>query len=109
MTVSLTELNLLWENLIFLLLVTSFLLFVGWVWRESKPFSLPQPLPNWFKAWFSIVLTVGVLLPLIALVWWGFGLGKTGVVVAISFAGAVGNRTLLSHARISNFIRNCNG
>lgn len=84
MTVSPTELNLLWENLIFLVLVTSFLLWVGWVWRESKPFSLPQPLPSWFKAWLLIVLTVGVLLPLIAWVWWGFGLGKTGVVVALA-------------------------
>jgi hypothetical protein len=84
MTVSATELNLLWENLIFLVLVTSFLLWVGWVWRESKPFSLPQPLPSWFKAWLLIVLTVGVLLPLIALVWWGFWLGKTGVVVVFA-------------------------
>ncbi len=84
MTVSPIELNLLWENLIFLVLVTSFLLWVGWVWRESKPFSLPQPLPSWFKAWLLIVLTVGVLLPLIALAWWGFGLGKTGVMVVFA-------------------------
>jgi len=57
---------------------------VGWVWRESKPFSLPQPLPSWFKAWFSIVLTLGVLLPLIALAWWGFWLGKSGAVVVFA-------------------------
>jgi hypothetical protein len=84
MTISQTELNLLWENLVFLVLATSFLLIGGWMWRESKPFSLPQPLPSWFKAWLAIVLGVGIVLPLIALGWWGIGLGNTKVVVAIA-------------------------
>lgn len=84
MIVSQTELNLLWENFIFLVAVTSFLIISGWVWKATKPFSLPQPLPNWFKAWFLVVLLVGVALPLIALAWWGFGLGYTSVVVAIA-------------------------
>jgi hypothetical protein len=84
MSFSQTNLNLLWENLIFLVLVTSFLIFVGWVWRESKPFTLPQPLPSWFKAWLSIVLVVGVVLPLMALVLWGVWWGETRVVVALA-------------------------
>ena len=84
MTFSQTQLNLLWENLIVFVLVTSFLIVVGWVWRESKPFNLPQPLPSWFKAWFFIVLVMGVVLPLIALVVWGVWWGKTSVVVAIA-------------------------
>ncbi len=84
MTVSPSELNLLWENFIFLVLVTSFLVFVGWVWRDAKPFTLPQPLPTWFKVWFFIVLAVGVVLPLMALGGWGVWLGYTRVVVAIA-------------------------
>jgi hypothetical protein len=84
MTFSQTQLNLLWENLIVFVLVTSFLIVVGWLWRESKPFNLPQPLPSWFKVWFSIVLVMGVVLPLIALVVWGVWWGKTSVVVAIA-------------------------
>jgi hypothetical protein len=97
MTFSQTDLNLFWENLIFLVLVTSFLVFVGWVWRESKPFKLPQPLPTWFKAWLSVVLAVGVVVPLIALVLWGVWWGHTSV--------ANSDRSLLSHAGLSNLIR----
>lgn len=72
MTFSTTNMNLLFENLLFLVVTTSFLVFVGWVWRQSKPFSIPEPLPTWFKAWLSVVLVVGVALPVLAmLVWWG--------------------------------------
>lgn len=75
MTFSQTDLNLLLENLLFLIVSTSFFGFLGWVWRHSKPFSLPQPLPSWLKAWIYFVQVVGVLLPLIATVlggvWWG--------------------------------------
>lgn len=78
-----TNLQMFWENFIFLVLATSFLVFVGWVWRESKPFTLPQPLPTWFKAWLSVVLVLGVLLPLIALILWGVCWGKTSVVLAL--------------------------
>lgn len=75
MTFSTTNLNLLFENLLFFVFATSFLVFVGWAWRHSKPFSLPQPLPAWFKAWFSIVLVVGVALPLLAMILWGVSWG----------------------------------
>ena len=66
------------ENLLFLIIATSFFVFVGWVWRDSKPFSIPEPLPPWFKVWLSIVLAVGIALPLLAMVlwgvWWGYEL-----------------------------------
>lgn len=65
-------LNLLFENLLFLVVTTSFLIFIGWMWRTSKPFNIPEPLPAWFKTWLSIVLVIGVVLPLLAmLVYWG--------------------------------------
>jgi hypothetical protein len=83
MAFSPTILNLFWENFIFLILSTSFLVFVGWVWNTSKPFTLPQPLPTWFKAWLFVVLAVGVALPLITLILWGVWWGKTSVVLAL--------------------------
>ena len=82
MSFSTTDLNLLFENLLFLLIATSFLVFVGWVWRLSLPFSIPQPLPAWFKAWLSIVLVVGVALPLLAMLVWGVWWGNQGVLQA---------------------------
>jgi hypothetical protein len=39
--------NLILENLIFFVLATSFLGIVGWAWRNTKPYSLPTPLPGW--------------------------------------------------------------
>ncbi|MFE1744145.1 hypothetical protein [Coleofasciculus sp. H7-2] len=66
-----TNLNIFLENLLFLVIVTSFLVFAGWLWRHSPPFSIPQPLPPWFKAWLFVVLLVGVALPLVAMVLWG--------------------------------------
>ena len=43
------------ENLLFIILSTAFLFITGWYWRDAKPYSLPQPIPNWFKAWFVTV------------------------------------------------------
>lgn len=59
------------ENLLFFVGATSFLAFVGWVWRDSKPFSIPEPLPPWFKVWFLIVLVLGLALPLLTMILWG--------------------------------------
>lgn len=71
-----TNLYLLLENLLFLVLATSFIVIVAWAWRHSKPFNLPEPLPEWFKVWFGTVQIVGMLLPLLAMllwgVWWGY-------------------------------------
>ncbi|MFB8790570.1 MAG: hypothetical protein U7123_17390 [Potamolinea sp.] len=83
MALSQTNLHLLWENCIFLVLSTFFLVFVGWVWSTSKPFTVPKPLPSWFKAWLFFVLVVGVALPLVALILWGVWWGKTSVVLAL--------------------------
>ena len=55
------------QNLVFLLVTTAFLFIVGWRWKEAKPFDLPLPLPIWFKSWLSVVLLIGVLLPVIVL------------------------------------------
>ncbi|NJL82768.1 MAG: hypothetical protein HC890_07110 [Chloroflexaceae bacterium] len=59
------------ENLTFLAIATAFLVIVGWAWRRTKPFTLPHPLPGWFKIWFASVQIGGGLLPLLALIWWG--------------------------------------
>jgi hypothetical protein len=63
------NLYLLIENLVFFILATFFLVVVGWAWRNAKPFSLPQPLPGWFKIWFGTVQVLGVLVPLLVIVW----------------------------------------
>jgi hypothetical protein len=73
------NLNILWENLLFLATATSFLAFAGWMWRKAKPFSLPQRLPTWFSAWLSIVLVLGIALPLVGMVLWGLWWGYTSV------------------------------
>lgn len=83
MTFSTTDLNLIFENLLFLVITTSFLVFVGWVYRQSLPFSIPQPLPAWFKAWLSVVLVVGVLLPFLAILLWGVRQGNQSVLQAL--------------------------
>lgn len=59
------------ENLLFLIVSTFFIVVVGWAWRDSKPFSLPEPLPEWFKIWFGTVQVVGGLLPLLVMLLWG--------------------------------------
>lgn len=61
--------NLLYENVLFVAVATSFLVGVGWAWRKAKPYDLPQSLPDWFRVWFLIVQIGGVVLPLVALVW----------------------------------------
>jgi len=78
-----TDLNLLFENFLFLVIATSFFVFVGWVWRHSKPFSIPQPLPTWFYVWLNIVLVVGLVLPLLAMLLWGVWWGQRSVLQAI--------------------------
>ncbi|WP_017316464.1 hypothetical protein [Mastigocladopsis repens] len=74
-----TNLYLFIENLVFFLLATSFLVVVGWAWRNSKPFSLPQPLPGWFKIWFGTVQILGVIVPLVVILVWGMWLRDTRI------------------------------
>lgn len=66
-----TNLYLFLENLVFFVFATSFTIIVGWAWRKTKPITLPEPLPGWFKIWFGTVQVVGVLIPLLAMLLWG--------------------------------------
>ncbi|WP_413159977.1 hypothetical protein ACL6C3_16260 [Capilliphycus salinus ALCB114379] len=66
-----THFNIFLENAIFFVLATSFLGIVGWAWRKAKPYSLPTPLPGWFKIWFGSVQILGILPPLGAMLVWG--------------------------------------
>ncbi|MBD2182188.1 hypothetical protein [Aerosakkonema funiforme] len=59
------------ENLVFFLLATAFTVVVGWAWRHLKPFTLPQPLPGWYKIWFGTIQIVGIVIPLLAMFLWG--------------------------------------
>lgn len=62
-------LNTVGEDLLFLFAATLFLVVVGWAWQKAKPYELPEPLPSWFKIWFLSVQIIGVLIPVIVLVW----------------------------------------
>ncbi|MEB3356976.1 MAG: hypothetical protein VKK04_09635 [Synechococcales bacterium] len=62
-------LRLLVENLAFLAIATGLLVIAGSAWGNVKPFQLPQPLPGWFKYWFGTVQFLGLVPPLVALVW----------------------------------------
>ncbi|ARV63092.1 hypothetical protein BZZ01_17805 [Nostocales cyanobacterium HT-58-2] len=63
------------ENLVFFIISTFFCVVVGWAWGNSKPFSLPKPVPGWFKIWFGTVQVVGVIVPLVVMLVWGVWLG----------------------------------
>ncbi len=63
------NLNLFFENFLFFAIATAFYVLVGWAWRDAKPYTLPQPLPDWFKVWFLAVQIGGGGLPLLALIW----------------------------------------
>lgn len=81
--ISTTEIKLLLENLLFFAIATSFLVVVGWAWRQSKPYSLPQPLPVWFNIWFFTVQVVGGLVPLLAILLWGVWWGYSSVLTVL--------------------------
>lgn len=78
-----TNVYLLLENLVFFVLATSFFVIVGWAWRDSKPYTLPQPLPEWFKIWFGTVQFIGGVLPLLALLLWGVWWGYSSVFIVL--------------------------
>ncbi len=58
-----TNLYLFLENLAFFIVATGFTAIVGWAWRNAKPFSIPEPLPGWFKIWFGTVQVTYLYLP----------------------------------------------
>lgn len=104
MNFSTTNMNLLFENLLFLVVTTSFLVFVGWVWRYSSPFSIPEPLPTWFKAWLSVVLVVGVALPLVAMLVWGVWWDDQSVLQAtLSYFVMLGFQILSESVTLNRF------
>ncbi|HYW18793.1 MAG TPA: hypothetical protein VE956_05660 [Nodularia sp. (in: cyanobacteria)] len=78
------HLHLFLENLLFFLSATCFLIVAGWAWKHAKPYSIPEPLPTWFKLWFSTVQILGVLLPLVVMVLWGVLWGDTAVLSVLA-------------------------
>lgn len=99
-----TDLNIILENLLFLAVTTSILVFVGREWRNSKPFSIPQPRPRWYKTWSRIVLVVGVALPLLALILWaGWFSHKSVVQVLIPYFVMLGFQILSEIVALRRF------
>jgi hypothetical protein len=72
----------LYENLLFVILATSFFGIVGWAWRNTKPYDLPYPLPDWFKIWFLTIQIGGGVVPLGVLIW-SIWQGRLNVVVVL--------------------------
>lgn len=99
-----TNSKLLFENLLFLVVTTSFLVLIGWLWRNSKPFSIPESLPAWFKVWLSIVLVVGVAFPLLAMLLWGVLWGNQSVLQAfIPYFVMLGFQILAESVTLNRF------
>jgi hypothetical protein len=71
------------ENFVFLIISTFFCVVVGWAWRNSKPFSLPEPLPGWFKIWFGTVQVIGVIVPLVVILVWGVWFGDNRILTVL--------------------------
>jgi hypothetical protein len=104
MSFSQTALKLLWENLLFLGFASSFLAIVGWAWRDAKPYSLPEPLPAWFKVWFGTVQIGGGIVPLLVLLLWGGWWGYTSVsVVLVPYLVMLGLQILSEHLTLRQF------
>lgn len=83
--------RLLWENLGFFLLSTAFLVVVGVAWKSLKPYTVPRPFPGWFKYWFASVQIFGVVLPVLAWLFWGVWKGYVSVsVVWLPILGMLG-------------------
>lgn len=80
-----TNLYLFLENLLFFLLATSLIAVLGWAWRDAKTFSLPVPLPGWFKIWIGSVQVLGMLLPLLVMLLWGVWWGYTSVLTVFGW------------------------
>ncbi|WP_211173538.1 hypothetical protein [Brasilonema bromeliae] len=83
MTSSNINLYLFIENFVFLIISTFFCVVVGWAWRNSKPFSLPEPLPGWFKIWFGTVQVIGLIVPLVVILVWGVWFGDNRILTVL--------------------------
>ncbi|NEQ28031.1 MAG: hypothetical protein F6K28_55390, partial [Microcoleus sp. SIO2G3] len=92
------------ENLLFVTIATAFFFGIGWLWRSAKPFTIPQPLPSWFRVWLTIVLIVGIALPIAALGYWGVWRGdRTVSVVLISYLAMLGLQILSESVTLNRF------
>lgn len=87
--------HLLVENLVFLAIATLFLAVTGWAWKTATPYRLPQPLPGWFRIWFLTVQMLGIIPPLIALIW-GIWQGYSGAIAIWSAYFAMLGAQILS-------------
>lgn len=95
------------ENLLFVTIATAFFAYIGWLWRSAKSFSIPQPLPHWFQIWLAVVLAVGIVLPLVALLYWGVWRGDVSVLaVLISYLTMLGLQILTESVTLNRF-RSC--
>ena len=95
------------ENLLFVTIATAFFAYIGWLWQSAKSFSIPQPLPHWFQIWLAIVLVVGIVLPLVALLYWGVWRGDVSVLaVLISYLTMLGLQILTESVTLNRF-RSC--
>lgn len=99
-----SSLHLWLENLLFLGLSTLFFGLVGWAWRRTKPYDLPRPLPQWFTVWFLTVQLGGIVLPLVALLLYGFWWGhKTVAIVLLSYFLMLGLQILAESLALRQF------
>ncbi|MEH2452857.1 hypothetical protein [Nostoc sp.] len=73
------------ENLVFFIIATLFIVVVNWGWKDTKPFTIPLPLPSWNKVWFLSVQLLGVLLPLVAMLLWGVWWGDRTVLTVLGW------------------------
>ncbi|WP_016952891.1 hypothetical protein [Anabaena sp. PCC 7108] len=79
------NLDLFLENLFFFLVATSFFVMVDAAWKHAKPYTLPEPLPGWFKIWFGTIQLGGIVLPLIVMLLWGVLWGYTLVLTLLAW------------------------
>lgn len=79
------NLYLLLENLVFFLIATLFIVVVNWGWKHTKPYTVPLPLPSWYKVWFLLVQLLGIVLPLVAMLLWGLWWGDRSVLTVFSW------------------------
>lgn len=96
-------LNIVGEDLLFLLAATLFLAVVGWAWRKAKPYELPHPLPGWFKIWFLSVQIIGGLIPFIVLLWAVWQKSDRTIVVLSSYFVMLGLQILYEIATLRWF------
>ncbi|WP_392532160.1 hypothetical protein [Nostoc sp. C117] len=73
------------ENLFFVLVATLFIVVVNWGWKNTKPYTLPLPFPGWYKFWFGSVQILGVLLPLVVMLFWGVWWGDRTVLTVVGW------------------------